>query len=247
MGDMSIYAIGDIHGHLRKLQDVHGWIEKDQQKYGPGTVVHVGDYTDRGPDSRGVVQYLIDGIGAGQDWICLKGNHDRMMAYYLEPEPRRDPRLRAEYDWLHPNLGGIETLRSYGVDTKQSAAERHNQARALVPEDHRRFLEDLPLTWMNPNILIVHAGIRPGVPLDQQEEVDLVWIRDEFHFSRADHGRLVIHGHTPVEDVFHYGNRINIDTGAAYGGPLSAIVWDDGRVFRVTKRGRVELKPPERR
>ena len=74
-----------------------------------------------------------------------------------------------------------------------------------------------------------------------------MWIRDEFHFSRADHGRLVIHGHTPVEDVFHYGNRINIDTGAAYGGPLSAIVWDDGRVFRVTKRGRVELKPPERR
>ncbi len=265
-----VYAIGDIHGHLDKLKQVHDWIDADQRKSGAAPVVHLGDLVDRGPNSRGVIDYLIDGIEAGEDWVALKGNHDRMMSLWLEPEPKRDHRLRAEYDWLHPRLGGHETLESYGLDPSGSAktnwlrARRgvtlesygidptappdnlHQMARIVVPDLHQRFLRDLPLMYRSPHVAIVHAGIKPGVALEDQVEDDLIWIRDPFHLSNADHGALIIHGHTPVDQVFHYGNRVNLDTGAAYGGPLSALVIEGREVWQITKRGRKKLDPPSR-
>jgi hypothetical protein len=101
------YAIGDIHGHLNKLRDVHDLIAADKRENGgEGVIVHIGDLVDRGPDSAGVISWLMAGLEAGEPWVVLKGNHDRMMSYYLENIPRRDQRLRAEFEWLHPRLGG---------------------------------------------------------------------------------------------------------------------------------------------
>lgn len=246
MSEERIYAVGDIHGHLDKLIEVHDRIDRDRRAFGPGPIVHVGDLVDRGPDSKGVLDYLIDGIEAGEDWLVLKGNHDRMMLYYLQETPRHDPCLKAEFDWQHPRLGGWETLASYGIDMDLPQEAMHLAARAAVPAEHREFLADLPLWHRSGGLLFVHAGIRPGIPLDAQREDDLVWIRDPFLYSRADHGVLVIHGHTPVEEVVHLGNRIDIDTGAAFGGPLSAIVIEDGVVHALTRKGRRALVPPQR-
>ena len=112
-----IYAVGDIHGHLDRLREVHEWIEQDRGQHGgDDVVVFVGDLVDRGPDSAGVISWLIDGLAAGQPWVILKGNHDRMMSWYLESPARQDHRLRNDYTWLHPRLGGLTTLASYGVD-----------------------------------------------------------------------------------------------------------------------------------
>lgn len=246
MPDNRLYAIGDIHGHLDKLKQVHDWIARDQAKNGPATIVHVGDLVDRGPDSKGVIDYLIAGRDRGEDWVVLKGNHDRMMSLYLQAEPQRDPRLRSEFDWLHPRLGGIETLESYGLNTDTAPYDLHKAARSAVPQAHFAFLQDMPILHQQGDVACVHAGIRPGLPLDQQVEDDLIWIRDEFHLSRADHGPLIIHGHTPVDEVLHYGNRVNIDTGAAYGGPLSAIVVEGREVAQISKRGRKALPAPRR-
>ncbi|MDH5798408.1 MAG: serine/threonine protein phosphatase [Paracoccaceae bacterium] len=238
-----VYAIGDVHGYRDKLVEVHEWIARDQARHGAGTVVHVGDLTDRGPDSRGVLDFLINGQAAGEDWVVLKGNHDRMFSLYLQAEPQRDHRLRAELDWLHPRLGGLATLASYGVDVD---ANPHAAARAAVPEEHLQFLSTLPTMFRADGLALVHAGIRPGVALEEQVEDDLTWIRDEFLFSQEDHGSLVVHGHTPVDEVSHHGNRVNIDTAAGYGGPLSAVVIEGNEVFQVTGNGRRLLPPPQR-
>jgi serine/threonine protein phosphatase 1 len=242
---MTVYAIGDIHGHLGLLQRAHDRIAADQATAGPGTVVHVGDLVDRGPDSRGVVEYLRAGIVDGQDWVVLKGNHDRMFTRFLA-DPR-DPEhgLRADLSWLHPKLGGAETLQSYGV---RSASDRpvarvHADALAMVPEDHRSFLTGRPAMHRAPGLVFVHAGIRPGVPLGAQTETDLVWIRSPFLEDARDHGVLVVHGHTALDAPVHYGNRLNIDSGAAYGGPLTAVVIEEAVVWHLTDRGRVRLQP----
>ncbi len=241
-----VYVIGDIHGHIDKLVEQHDWIARDQAKHGAAPIVHVGDLTDRGPKSADVVEYLRAGVAGGQNWVVLKGNHDRMFSWYIEDTPRRDPVLRKEYEWLHPRLGGYETLESYGVDMALQGDALHQAARAAVPQTHRDFLARLPLTHRAAGAFICHAGVRPGVALDAQAEDDLTWIRDQFHVSPANHGALIVHGHTPVEAVFHYGNRVNIDTGAAYGGPLSSIVIEDGDVAQIAKKGRKSVVPPRR-
>jgi len=237
------YAIGDIHGQFDLLREVHRWIEADRVRHrSDGVVVHVGDLVDRGPDSAGVLGWLIDGISAGQPWVALKGNHDRMMAYYLEETPRADPKLRADYDWLHPRLGGLTTLASYGVSPdSDDATGLHSAARAAVPAAHTAFLRGLETVYRTPDVFFVHAGVRPGVALQAQIEDDLVWIREPFLSDTRDHGALVVHGHTPVDAVSHYGNRVNIDTGAAFGGPLSVIAVEGRQVWNLTVDGRAAL------
>jgi serine/threonine protein phosphatase 1 len=242
---MLTYAIGDIHGHLDQLRRLHDLIALDALRAGAAgpTVVHVGDLVDRGPDSAGVVEYLRAGIAAGAPWVVLKGNHDRMFAGFLDDIRHHDPGLRRDLSWLHPRLGGAETLTSYGV---RSPADRplgpvHADAVAAVPPEHRGFLSALPAHWEAEGVLFVHAGIRPGVALADQSETDLLWIRDVFLSDRRDHGRLVVHGHTAVDRPTHHGNRVNIDSGAAYGGPLSAVAIDGRRVYLLSQAGRVEL------
>lgn len=226
-----VYAIGDAHGQSAMLRAVHAEIEADlaARPVAGHAVVHIGDYTDRGPDSPGVIDFLIAGERRGAPWINLLGNHDRMFRLFLELGESRDPRLRAGFYWLHDRLGGLETLRAYGVEAPGPVSEAEGEelrdaARAAVPAAHLAFLNGLATHWRWGAWFFAHAGVKPGVRLEDQAEDDLIWIRDEFLDSRADHGAVVVHGHTPVERVAHRGNRIAIDTGAAYGGPLSCVV-----------------------
>ena len=243
---MHLYAIGDIHGHLGLLKAAHDLIAADMAHHGPGQVIHVGDLVDRGPDSRGVIDHLMQGQARGEDWVVLKGNHDRMFSRFLNDPHEQEPGLRADLGWLHPKLGGPATLASYGV---AKAADRpipkvHADALAAVPQAHREYLAALPAMHRAGDSLFVHAGLRPGVPLDHQSETDLVWIRDPFLIEVESFGPLVVHGHTAIDQATHYGNRINLDSGAAYGGPLSAVVIEGREAALLTPQGRRKLPGP---
>ena len=242
---MHLYAIGDIHGQLGLLQAAHALIAADIARNGPGRVVHVGDLVDRGPDSRGVIDFLIRGLAGGEDWVVLKGNHDRMFSRFIANPHEPEPGLRAELSWLHPRLGGADTLRSYGVANAgdRPVAKVHAEAIGAVPAEHLAFLAARPTLHLAGDCAFVHAGIRPGVPLADQVERDLVWIRDPFLQATESFGPLVVHGHTVVDEATHYGNRLNIDTGAAYGGPLSAVVIEGREAALLTPSGRRKLIP----
>lgn len=240
---MHIYAIGDIHGHLGLLQATHDLIAADIARHGAGQVVHVGDLVDRGPDCKGVIDFLMDGIAGGQDWVVLKGNHDRMFTRFLRDPFEAEPGLRADLGWLHPKLGGPATLASYGVAkaADRPVAKVHADAVAAVPQAHVDFINALPTLYHAGAAAFVHAGIRPGIPLEDQTETDLVWIREPFLSWTGSHGPLIVHGHTALDRATHYGNRLNIDSGAAYGGPLSAVVIEGREAALLTPVGRRKL------
>ncbi|HBZ42633.1 MAG TPA: serine/threonine protein phosphatase [Maritimibacter sp.] len=242
---MRTYAIGDIHGYLSELKRAHALIEADRAACGDSEapIVHIGDLCDRGPDTRGVIDHLAKGTQAGEPWVVLKGNHDRLMAWFLEPFPRHDPYLLVGYTWLHERIGGPETLASYGVtfEERERVFRIHDEAREKVPDAHIDFLANLPLTYERGECFFCHAGIRPGVPLAEQDEMDLLWIREEFLDSTADHGALILHGHSPVKRATHYGNRINLDSGAGYGDPISPVVIEGREAWLLTEAGRVAL------
>lgn len=244
---MRIYAIGDIHGYRTELERAHLLIARDRKRTedADAPVVHLGDLCDRGPDTKGVIEFLLAGEARGEPWITLKGNHDRLMSYFLAEEPRLDPYMLVGWTWFSDGVGGAETLASYGAAPvkRERLYMLHARARAAVPEAHRVFLAGLPSSYETKHHIFVHAGIRPGVPMDQQIETDLLWIRQEFHADKRDHGKLIVHGHTPVKAVTHYGNRLNIDTGAGYGRPISAVVIEGRKVWRLTEDGRVRVKP----
>ncbi len=242
---MRTYAIGDIHGHLEQLHRTHAWIARDAAQHGAAPIVHIGDLVDRGPDCAGVVDYLRAGVAAGQDWVVLKGNHDRMFTGYLSDIAFHDPGLRRDMSYLHPRIGGAVTLASYGVKNPgdRPLAPVHAEAVAAVPAAHRVFLQALPTSHQRGEVIFVHAGIRPGVAMADQTEDDLLWIRSDFLDDTRDHGALIVHGHTAIDTPTHYGNRVNIDSSAAYGGPLSAIVIEGREVFLLTETGRVALLP----
>ncbi len=240
-----IYAIGDIHGHLDKLEEVMDAILTDG---GPeAEVVFLGDLVDRGPDSRGVIDFVLDGLKQGRKWTVLTGNHDRMFRYFLEPSPRVDMRLRPDLYWLHERLGGRDTLASYGLtfDIEARLSEIHAAARATVPDEHVAFLTQLPYAKLHDNLLFVHAGIRPEVALADQLDDDLCWIREDFLNYPHPHPWLVVHGHTPVVRPTHFGNHVNLDTGAGYGEAITAAVFESGRVWHLTPHGRQELTPAD--
>jgi serine/threonine protein phosphatase 1 len=240
---MHLYAIGDIHGHLDLLRAAHDLIAADMARHGAGQVIHVGDLVDRGPDSRGVIDFLITGIAGGQDWVVLKGNHDRMFARFLRDPWDPESGLRSELSWLHPRLGGADTLRSYGV---ANAGDRpvdkvHAEAFGAVPPAHLAFIAACPTLHQAGDCAFVHAGIRPGIPLQDQTETDLVWIREPFLSASGSFGPLIVHGHTALDRATHYGNRLNLDSGAAYGGPLSAVVIEGRGAALLTRQGRQTL------
>lgn len=238
-----IYAVGDIHGQAEQLARALEWIAADG---GPdASIVFLGDYIDRGPDSRGVIQQLVDGGRDRDNWVFLKGNHDRMMEWFLHDPPVHDPHLLLGFHWLHDRIGGADTLESYGVERTDGRRmfELADEVRGKVPADHVDFLNNLTLSHSAGPLFFAHAGIRPGVALDKQDEEDLLWIRQEFHSSTDDHGALIVHGHTPVERARHYGNRINLDTGAGYGFPLSVAVFEGTDCWLLGADGRSALKP----
>lgn len=222
-----VYAVGDIHGRLDLLDRMHELIEADavEKPAERIVVVYVGDYVDRGPDSRGVVERLIQQPLRvrmhGLESVHLIGNHEAFLLNFLE-----DPESAS--NWFMN--GGDATLRSYGVDPWQvtqsdNFAEDLRRTFAMrVPRSHMNFYRNLRLSHEEGDYLFVHAGVRPGVALDQQTAEDLIWIRDEFLGSSADFGRVVVHGHTPQRNPQSRANRIGIDTGAVYGGKLTTLV-----------------------
>jgi serine/threonine protein phosphatase 1 len=238
---MRFYAIGDIHGQLEMLKAAHARIARDRAETGDAAapVVHLGDLIDRGPDSRGVIDFLIEGLSDGAPWIVLRGNHDQLLLDLLGGKEEN-----AE-TWLEPRIGGPATLASYGVKTGAFRSRRAvlDDLRATVPEAHRRFLAGLPLLHATPDLLFVHAGIRPGVRITLQDPVDLLWIRGEFLENRRDHGPLIVHGHTPVERPEHHGNRVNLDSGAGFGRPLTAAVFEGREAWVLGDAGRESLAP----
>ena len=238
-----IYAIGDIHGQPGMLETALNRIEQDG---GPDArIVFLGDYVDRGPDSRAVIERIRAGVEAGRDWIALLGNHDRMFSMFMEDYPRNDARLLVGYHWLHDRIGGVETLASYGVNVTDGDRiyQVHADARASVPQDHVDFLAGLKPYHQEGDLLFVHAGIRPGVALQDQTTDDLIWIRQEFLNDQTLHPWLVVHGHTPADQAEHRGNRINLDAGAGYGRPLVSAVFEGRDCWLLTANGREALEP----
>lgn len=226
-----IYAIGDIHGRLDLLDDLLGQIAEDVALAPPGLrckVVYLGDIVDRGHDSRGVIERLLHAPApAGVDPVFLMGNHERILLNFLDAPAEAAP-------WL--DYGGLACLHSYGVaaslglrDPDRLTVVRDAFADAL-PAAHLHFLRSMRQTHRSGDYLFVHAGIRPGVPLERQVEEDLLWIREPFLGSRKDHGVRVVHGHSVTEQPQVRDNRIGIDTGAFAGGPLTACVLQDAAV-----------------
>lgn len=234
-----IYAIPDIHGHLAKLDRALRLIEADG---GPDAeVVFLGDYVDRGPDSASVLQRLMDGQAQGRRWTCLKGNHDRLLQNFVIDGVAHDDRIRSGRTWLDPKLGGLTTLQSYGVDV--DAPDLLTQARDLVPQTHIDFLQNLPLWHAHDDLIFVHAGIRPGLPMGYQQENDLIWIREPFLTDTRDHGALIVHGHTALDRPQHFGNRVDLDGGAGHGRMLIPAVFEGRDCHILNDRGRWPLRP----
>jgi serine/threonine protein phosphatase 1 len=206
---MALFAIGDIHGRFDLLRKALA--EIDARSHSPNTVVFLGDYIDRGPQSREVVEALMRGPARqGDTWICLRGNHEQMMVDALAG--------RARMEWWLEN-GGEETMESFGRN---------------VPGKVIAWCEGLPVCHETPKYFFVHAGIRPGLSLHLQDTESMLWIRDVFLDDERDHGKHIVHGHTPRHAAELLPNRTNLDSGAVYWGTLSVGRFDaEPSVFEV--------------
>jgi serine/threonine protein phosphatase 1 len=230
-----LYAVGDIHGRLDLLTRLHALIAADAETSTAQrrVLVYVGDYVDRGPDSAGVIDLLLDRPLPGFEIVHLLGNHEETMLRFPVD-------ITVGPTWLY--YGGVETLLSYGVDVRSNAwrderelCRLQAEVRRCVPRRHVEFMRAMPLFHVEGDYLFVHAGIRPGVPLEQQEADDLLWIRGDFLRSRVDHGKIVVHGHTITEMPDAQPNRIGIDTGAFYSNRLTCLVLEGpGRWYLQT-------------
>jgi len=240
---MTIYAIGDIHGQFDGLLGALDLITADG---GPDAeIVFLGDLVDRGPDSRGVIDHLMQGQAAGRRWHVLKGNHDRLFEGFVRAGLQYDPRIKSGLGWLHPRLGGAATLDSYGLENVSDPGAQADiqAARVAVPQTHVDFLGRLPLWHRHLDLLFVHAGILPRVALEEQIEDDLIWIRDPFLSHIDPHPWLVVHGHTALDHPRHFGNRIDLDGGAGYGRPIHPAVFEGRDCWLLSEQGRVPLLP----
>jgi serine/threonine protein phosphatase 1 len=238
----ALYVIGDLHGQIAMLETALDRIAADGGADAP--LISLGDLVDRGPDSRAVIDVLLQGQVSGRNWVVLKGNHDHMFHRFLEDGRIHDPQIKSGANWLHQRLGGAATLASYGVTGMHSRpiSDLAADARAAVPDAHLTFLQGLPVAHRVGDLLFVHAGIAPHVALDDQTEDDLLWIRDPFLNHTQPHPFLVVHGHTALDAPAHYGNRINLDSGAGYGRPLTIAVFEGGRVWTLEPNGRHPLQ-----
>lgn len=216
-----VYAIGDVHGRLDCLNDILDQIATDDDGRGPArtVLIFLGDYVDRGPDSRAVVERLMAAEASDTPCIFLKGNHEEM----LLRAAKGDRSILSTFD----RVGGRETLISYGVSPElydeSGLADLPALIEEHVPPEHLAFLDRGQDHHLSGDYLFVHAGVRPGVELEQQKPTEMRWIRDEFLRFRQDFGHVVVHGHTVTNDIDVHHNRIGIDVGAYATGRLAAI------------------------
>ncbi|MFW2439066.1 MAG: metallophosphoesterase family protein [Arenicellales bacterium] len=220
-----VYCIGDIHGCLDLLEDLHQDITTHASNYiGTKKLIYVGDYIDRGPYSKGVIDLLLDKPLAGFDIIYLRGNHEQSFIDFLD----HPVQTRA---WL--TYGGLDTLVSYGVQlaklptSDDEMYDLRDQLDSRVPDRHLEFMNNTEYSCTEGNYFFTHAGIRPGIPLIDQKPSDLMWIRDKFFSSKLHHEKIIVHGHTVVKEVEAKPNRIGIDTGAFASGKLTCLVLEN--------------------
>ena len=218
--DTRIYAIGDIHGCSNLLEEAFAIIDADMVGIAPARCVQVflGDYIDRGPDSRRTLDLLIS-RSLRHETVFLKGNHEALLLDVL-----RNP--EAIQNWIQ--FGGLNTLMSYGLrpSLKPNREEQIELAKTFAsefPKDHFHFMGQLKPAFWCGDFFFVHAGLRPGVPLDQQTEEDMLWIRDPFLQSDEGFEKFIVHGHTPVREADIRQHRINIDTGSYATGKLTVL------------------------
>jgi serine/threonine protein phosphatase 1 len=201
----NIYAIGDIHGCLDKLRTLMDQIGHEIDP-AQDTLVFLGDYIDRGPSSFEVVEYLIRLKTRFRDVVFLKGNHEEMLELYLNGVDRS----------IYLMNGGNQTLENYLDHSDQNEPDP-------IPVAHRNFLSSLTLFHETEKYIFVHAGLKEKVPLDQQKNEDLLWIREKFIYSTYDFEKLVVFGHTPFTEPLVMSNKIGVDTGAVYGNKLTCV------------------------
>jgi len=228
-----VYAIGDIHGCLGMLRQIFKMILEDIEEHKPKNpvVVYVGDYVDRGPDSKGVID-AIRNNELGINYITIMGNHEDLMI----------KAIRTGKDVLWLENGGVQTIASY-VDNPQETLKHYEDIRAAyekVPQEHMDFLERTKVFFQIGHFYFCHAGVYPGIELSKQSPETLMWIRDRFLNSEEDHGAVIVHGHTPKETVEVHDNRIGLDTGACFYEPGSGYGTLTCAVLNRT------LKKPER-
>jgi serine/threonine protein phosphatase 1 len=217
---MRIYAIGDIHGRADLLDQLNETILADSKSAkGECVLVYLGDYVDRGSDSKGVIQRLLHPSHRFKTHH-LRGNHDQVLLDFLD-----DPKWFAQWKLF----GAQETLMSYGVipprlEDETAFKDVRDRLLEKIPSDHLKFLQGLPFSLCLGDYFFVHAGVRPGIALEEQLPDDMLWIREDFLASRHDFGVVVVHGHTPTTREVRRFNRIGIDTGAYATARLTAVV-----------------------
>lgn len=223
-----VYAIGDVHGCLAELRAAERRIVADAASLPAQRriILCLGDLVDRGPQSADVLDHLISAPPPGFERLSICGNHDETFLAFLD-----DP--HGNMGWL--DFGGEQTLESYGIDLTRLSRHRGGMGglgeivRATVPEAHVDFLRNLPVAVRFGDVLFVHAGIRPGVPLKAQDDGDLMWIREPFLSQTNGSGLTVVHGHTPANEPVFAPGRIGIDTGAYATGRLTVLRVFDGQ------------------
>jgi serine/threonine protein phosphatase 1 len=216
--DGRLYVVGDIHGCAKELEALLRGLDLAPDD----TLAFVGDYIDRGPDSRAVVGLLLGVQRDRPGTVFLRGNHEDMCLDYLGRHGHWGEAWRLN--------GGAATLQSYGLGAKASGAE----AAARIPATHVAFFESLATSYVAERWLLVHAGIRPSVSLEEQDEEDLLWIREEFIAQVHPLPYTVVFGHTPQRHVLvDLPYKIGIDTGCVYGGWLTALELSERMLYQV--------------
>lgn len=238
---MRLYAIGDVHGCVDQLREAHHGIDTDlaARPVGDWRIIHLGDYVDRGPDSCGVIDFLIERQAEDDRILCLRGNHEKMLTDGLA-EAGRMREL-----WI--NNGGVEALQSYGVSLPQflNSLGSDGSASSILPGPHQKFLDDLHESVQFGDYYFVHAGIDPNFSLADQTSAAKLWIRAPFLESDQEFAAVIIHGHTPGPEVVVRPNRIGIDTGAVFDGALTCLVLEGNERNLLGEKGRLPLPPIE--
>jgi serine/threonine protein phosphatase 1 len=223
-----IYVVGDIHGQLEGLLEVLNKIRIDvnSRPVPEFVTVFIGDYIDRGLNSRSVIDRVMNETGVGKK-VTLRGNHEQVMLAALDDAER----MR---DWCE--IGGVQTLFSYGVDVRDLMRGRGFEAARtalleVIPASHVTWLRGLPVRYETAGYFFCHAGIDPDRPLDAQRDADLLWVRDRFMRDERDFPKIIVHGHSPVPRIDIRHNRINVDTGAFCTGNLSCISLEQDQVI----------------